>query len=568
MIDSRFTNRLLGMVPVITKKAVTIGPCRFSLMGSVNHPDDTQRYTRNYTKFLPVCCGTMGRYLIISGDKNFTRKISLIGACRSQNQTVIKDTDDFDLFEGTDKFDPVDFNDGNSKVMIANLSPSGASKEQTPDAYNLAQIDIYNKLLIQSSDISGFLFTGINISNLDQQLDAIACCNAPNIYIDLPQEAVDHPAVRNMIYNEDYEIVRSEGFDWKYYLKILEELAAAEGISFETEELKKDIILTLMSKCRTDMSEETVAVTLNRLCNECGISEKGMISRKKAGKYITIDSEKVEDRLNSMCGLMALKNVINEYIAVMSENQKNPKMCIASRNMLFIGDPGTGKTSGAALLSQIASSHGISNGIFNVVARKDIIGSYVGHTAPKVAECFEKSRNGILFVDEAGFFLEKNSGGFVHEALKEFVRFMELYRDVTVIFALYPGQVEDFLSLDAGLASRISRKVIFDDYSDDELVEITVSMLKERGYTISDKTAEKLRPYFSKVRKNDKDSFGNARESRKIADTIIRAISIRHFNEGSDDTKVQAVDINSAIESMTAESSISCIKETGFGFCC
>ena len=143
-----------------------------------------------------------------------------------------------------------------------------------------------------------------------------------------------------------------------------------------------------------------------------------------------------------------------------------------------------------------------------------------------------KARGGVLFVDEAGFFLNTDSGGYVAEAMKEFVRFMELYPDVTVIFAMYEREADGFLKLDEGLSSRISRMIAFEDYSDEELGNIFVSMLKKRGYAISRKSCDRALDYLVKLR--GRKNFGNAREVRKIVESIIVMHSVRL---NSDNTK-------------------------------
>ena len=125
-------------------------------------------------------------------------------------------------------------------------------------------------------------------------------------------------------------------------------------------------------------------------------------------------------------------------------------------------------------------------------------------------------------MDEAGFFLKDSDRGFTGEALKEFVRYMENYPDVTVIFAMYEHEMQDFLALDEGLSSRIARKVQFADYSTEELMEICQSMLREKGYGIDEMAREYVRGYLAG---RDED-FGNARGVRKLVEGLVTAHSM------------------------------------------
>ena len=140
-----------------------------------------------------------------------------------------------------------------------------------------------------------------------------------------------------------------------------------------------------------------------------------------------------------------------------------------------------------------------------------------------------------MFVDEAGFFLNKESGGFVAEVLKEFVRFMENMPEVTVIFGMYGSEAEEFLSLDAGLRSRISQVVQFEDYSRKEVKSILEGMYNRNGYKLTDGVADIIADHIDSLR-NKKD-FGNARDIRKIVESSISAHSVRiHLsNTGSNE---------------------------------
>jgi len=135
----------------------------------------------------------------------------------------------------------------------------------------------------------------------------------------------------------------------------------------------------------------------------------------------------------------------------------------------------------------------------------------------------------VLFVDEAGFFLQDTERNFTAEAIKEFVRHMEVYRDVTVIFALYPGEVEAWLSLDAGLSSRIGRVVNFENYTEEELLAIGAGMCTDRGYVMEKEAEDEIGNYLEKRREVLGEKFGNAREMRKLVEAAVMEKSVRCF---------------------------------------
>ncbi len=224
-----------------------------------------------------------------------------------------------------------------------------------------------------------------------------------------------------------------------------------------------------------------------------------------------------------MTGLIEPKRMVCESVAYLKETARNPKLLTADvhNNLIFCGNPGTGKTSVAGIYARALAENGARNGVLVNASRQDLIGKFVGHTAARIASKFEEARGGVLFIDEAGFFINRESGGFVSEALKELVRYMETMPDVTVIFAMYKREVEGFLALDEGLRSRISRVVRFEDYTDDELISIAERMCEDRGYRLDDEAHSLIRSHIDSLR--DKDDFGNARDIRRLIDNAVTA---------------------------------------------
>ena len=185
-------------------------------------------------------------------------------------------------------------------------------------------------------------------------------------------------------------------------------------------------------------------------------------------------------------------------------------------HMVFTGNPGTAKTTVARLFAQIMKDNGVlSEGTLHEVGRADLVGKYVGWTAQMVKDKFKTAKGGVLFIDEAYSLLDDKSGMYGDEAINTIVQEMENNReDMVVIFAGYPNEMENFLSRNPGLRSRIAYHVPFDDYDANELFDITELLAKNKGLSLGKGVKEKLLDMFGQV-VNQKD-FGNGRYARNV----------------------------------------------------
>lgn len=224
--------------------------------------------------------------------------------------------------------------------------------------------------------------------------------------------------------------------------------------------------------------------------------------------------------LEEMIGLTNAKNIIYnalDYYKVQKLYQRfGEKINNPTMHMVFSGNPGTAKTTVARLFAQILKENDIiTNGKLVEVGRADLIGKYVGHTAPLVKKAFKDAAGGVLFIDEAYSLLDEKQGMFGDEAINTIVQEMENHRnDTIVIFAGYPDEMEIFINRNPGLKSRIAFEVHFDDYSVDELTQIAKSIAKNKGNTLNNDVLEKLNKIFADA-VNDK-GFGNGRYVRNI----------------------------------------------------
>lgn len=240
--------------------------------------------------------------------------------------------------------------------------------------------------------------------------------------------------------------------------------------------------------------------------------------------------------LSEMIGLENAKkivyNALDYYKVQKMYKQLGKRTESPSMHMVFTGNPGTAKTTVARLFAQILKDNDvITNGRFVEVGRADLIGKYVGHTAPLVRHAFEKAAGGVLFIDEAYSLLDDKGGMYGDEAINTIVQEMENRRNETiVIFAGYPNEMEAFLSRNPGLKSRIAFHVPFDDYSPEELVEITKLMAKNKDNIIDESALEKIRGIYNDAVKIS--DFGNGRYARNMIEKaeLNRATRLAKFS--------------------------------------
>ena len=243
--------------------------------------------------------------------------------------------------------------------------------------------------------------------------------------------------------------------------------------------------------------------------------------------------ETLLDQLNSMVGLEKVKTQIRGVIDVIRLSQMRIQQGLpsvdATTNLIFLGPPGTGKTTVARLYGQLLAALGVVRiGQVVEVSRKDLVGQHLGETTQKTASKIEEARGGVLFIDEA-YALSRQIGtgsDFGIEAIDTLVKEMEDHRDdLVVIAAGYDKEMAEFLDANSGLASRFGVKIHFDPYSVDEMVGILDGFARSAGFYLSPQTLDS-------VKSTMKDQYsrlsqGNAREVRKLFDSMKQAQASR-----------------------------------------
>lgn len=414
---------------------------------------------------------------------------------------------------------------------------------------------------------SSVLYWGLaENGSLEYKLDLILGSPAERQFVRLLPEQLDKPWARELMMDKECEVVHIPRTESGYYAAVTERLLDGERYSLAKDFSPMRLVQRIMKKRGDRFGEEDIAWTLDQAVKRIPREEKRYVLTERDCFFAEPERQDSLQVLQEMKGLCNVKKIAVEYAALVQEQERNEKLRDICKNMVFAGNPGTGKTHCARLLAGILAEQSQNNGIFVDAARKDIIGEYVGHTAPKVARLFELSKRGILFVDEAGFFLHDTQRDFVREAVKEFVRYMELCQDVTVIFALYPHEVEEWLALEAGLASRISRVVEFSDYSNQELLEIADSMCLQRGYRMEEGAKRAVEDYLDDRRGILRESFGNAREVRKLVESAVISRGVRLYGRADreEELLLKAEDFAEGAARITPEVR----KRPGIGFAC
>ena len=247
--------------------------------------------------------------------------------------------------------------------------------------------------------------------------------------------------------------------------------------------------------------------------------------------------EAVKAEMDQIVGLHEIK----EYIFSLEKNYKVQEMRKAqglpvsnvSMHMIFTGNPGTGKTTIARLVSKYLKAIGVlSGGQLVEVSRADLVGKYVGHTAPLTMQVIKSAIGGVLFIDEAYSLYRGKDDSFGLEAIDTLVKGMEDNRDdLIVILAGYTREMETFLTANSGLQSRFPNIIEFPDYSGEELQKIAEINATSRGYRLSEDAKAALLDYFCVIQAMDDRSSGNGRLARNVIESAILAQSRRVLDQ-------------------------------------
>ncbi|MFN0201192.1 MAG: AAA family ATPase [Bacteroidia bacterium] len=267
-----------------------------------------------------------------------------------------------------------------------------------------------------------------------------------------------------------------------------------------------------------------------------------------AGKrpHIPEDAGLLQEALEELKGMTGLSNVkleVNELVKLVRFYQDTGKdvMNKFSLHSVFMGNPGTGKTTVARIMGKILKALGVlERGELIEVDKAALVAGYTGQTAIKTDEIIEKAKGSVLFIDEAYSLSSGHQGDFGHEAIEILLKRMEDLRgEFVVVVAGYPDRMKEFLESNPGLKSRFDRKFDFQDYNANELMEIALHLLKEEGLEPDDDAKEHLLTYFKHLHAERNKYFGNGRAVRKVVEKAIRNQHLRLANLTKEERTIQ-----------------------------
>lgn len=247
--------------------------------------------------------------------------------------------------------------------------------------------------------------------------------------------------------------------------------------------------------------------------------------------YNTRNLGEILEELNSLVGLYNIKNQLDKLIHLLKFNKKvNMDMSETNLHMVFTGNPGTGKTTVARIVSDILYNLGyIKQNKLVEVSAKDLIAEYVGQTSGKTYRTMKSAFGGVLFIDEAYSILSQGKTSFGPECIATIIKIMEDHKnELVVIFAGYEKEMEEFIRSNPGLKSRIGYLIKFKDYNVDELMEIFNKLLEKNKLKIEDLAKETVRQVITDSSKID--NFGNGR----FINNLFQNILIEHAKNTSE----------------------------------
>ncbi len=241
------------------------------------------------------------------------------------------------------------------------------------------------------------------------------------------------------------------------------------------------------------------------------------------------DLESILSELNELIGLKQIKEEIAGLINLIKvrklREEKGLPMLPMSFHLVFSGNPGTGKTTVARIVSKIYKNLGvISKGNLVEVDRSGLVAGFVGQTAIKTREVIDSAKGGVLFIDEAYSLTPGGSqSDYGSEAIEVLLKAMEDQRgDLVVIVAGYTDEMEDFLNSNPGLKSRFNKFIHFADYSPKELLDIFILISKKHGYRLTDDAEGELEKLITLIYENRTENFANARITRNMFESVIQ----------------------------------------------
>ena len=400
--------------------------------------------------------------------------------------------------------------------------------EQVNDIYSSENSIILMKdfegILSQEQSFKDRFWHRLEEKVVDGKKQFITIASAKNKEI-LAQAFEKNEEIKNRIFNFEIDAVEPTVQD--VYQEVLDKLSKNNKVDENFEVKLLDYISNTYPKTELSFPEYR-----DKLCEKILFNKEDCLTENDVPEYEKDKSmDEIFAELNELVGLEKIKKVLKDLVNLIELKNKagsDLKIKDVNMHMIFLGNPGTGKTTVARIIAgMLYNLKYIKQNKLIEVSSKDLVAEYVGQTAPKTMSVIEKAMGGVLFIDEAYSLATGNGQGssYNEEAIATLIQAMENYRNnLVVIFAGYTKEMQGFLNANSGIASRIGYTLEFEDYTEDELLQIFKNMVTKSGFDITKEALEEAR----KVIRDYKDTknFGNARFARSLYEkTVIKHAS-------------------------------------------
>lgn len=332
----------------------------------------------------------------------------------------------------------------------------------------------------------------------------------------------------------------------------------------EVEELLENILIAENARLETadgddaahgELTSSDVRLGLQRYqaARQRAAAERGQGSLPFEGMNV----EELLGELDRLPGMSSVKGQVEQEIAVQKMDKRRVADGLAplskGGHLLFLGNPGTGKTTTANLFGAIYRELGVlTKGHLVVATRGDLVGEYQGHTAPKTQALLDRAWGGVLLIDEAYALSQSDGDAFGREAIDALVAQLDEPRvrgNLICVLAGYTDRMEAFLRTNPGFSSRFANRVAFEDYQPDELVAIADKMATDNSMTWSPEArAELTRGLTALFHARDPETWGNARVVRNVFESSLRAKAVRDLHdEQADPALIEQSDVEAAL---------------------